>query len=87
MHINFSKQKKYNMHITGIIHVGALNGKEFSKYSDNHIQIIHALKLDKQAFKDLKNNIRLNEKCKNIKALNYVLFTHEKNKFFIRRSF
>jgi hypothetical protein len=41
MLLNFTKLKrKYNMNISGIIHVGAHYGTEFREYLDNEVNII-----------------------------------------------
>ena len=58
MLINFTKlKKKYDMNITGIIHVGAHYGEEFREYLDNHVQIIHAFEPVMSNLKVLRKNI------------------------------
>lgn len=67
MLINFSKlKKKYDMNITGIIHVGAHYGEEFSEYLNNHVQVIHAfeplssnLKILKKIAKKIKTKVKI----------------------------
>ena len=50
-----------------------------SLYCSYKFKKVISLEPDKQAFKDLKNNIHLNEKnIRNIKALNYALLNHDK---------
>jgi FkbM family methyltransferase len=51
-------KKKYNMNISGIIHVGAHYGEEFSEYSDNHIPIIHAFEPLSSNLQILKKNVK-----------------------------
>ena len=59
MLINFTKlKKKYKMYISGIIHVGAHYGEEFSEYIDNHVQIIHAFEPVNAKLKILRKNVK-----------------------------
>jgi len=66
--------KEYYSNFT-FVDIGASIGA-LSLYSSHVFKKVISLEPDRQAFKDLKNNIRLNEK--NIKALNYALLTHDK---------
>lgn len=63
MLISFSDMvKKYNMNVTGIIHIGAHYGEEISEYVDNGID-------DIVLFEPLSENFNiLQEKIKNINA-------------------
>jgi len=61
------------------VDIGASIGA-LSLYSANIFKKVISLEPDRNAFKELKNNIYLNRKdIKNIKAINYALLTHEKN--------
>lgn len=69
--------KKYYSDFT-FVDIGSSIGA-LSLYSSHIFKKVISLEPDKQAFKDLKNNIYLNRKdIKNIKALNYALLTHDK---------
>jgi FkbM family methyltransferase len=69
--------KKYYSNFT-FVDIGASIGA-LSLYCSYNFKKVISLEPDKQAFKDLKNNIHLNEKnIRNIKALNYALLNHDK---------
>lgn len=54
----FSLKKKYNMNITGVIHVGGHHGQELDEYlKDKDIKYITFFEADPDNFKILKNKI------------------------------
>ena len=58
MLISFSEiKKKYNMNITGIIHVGGHFGEEISEYVQNQIQNIIIFEPSESNFKVLEQNV------------------------------
>jgi len=74
MLINFTKiKKKYNMNITGIIHVGAHYGEEFKEYLHNNIKTIHAFEPLRDNLNILKKNIKKLKKRAKIKIYPFAL--------------